>query len=79
MFEKYREVNTMEANGLIASASLQREFRRFRSLGGRIEINKNEIIVFPAIVPTKIAEAFAERIRNLDTTNLFEVSVKSEA
>ena len=69
----------MEANELITHPSSQREFQMFRRLGGRIEIYKNKVILFPVVIPSEIAEAFAQRIRSLDTENLLEVSVKSEA
>ena len=69
----------MDANELIAHPSLRREFQRFRRLGGHIETDKNKITLFPVVIPPEVAEAFAQRIRNLDTESLLEVSVKSTA
>ncbi len=61
---------------LINHPSLQREFSRFQSLGGRIRINNNEIVLSSLVIPKDITELFAQRIRRLDAENLLEVVIE---
>ncbi len=69
----------MEAKDLISHPSVQRELNRFRRLGGSAEVNINKITLYPNIIPTEIAEAFAERIRKLDKEGKLEVVVQDGA
>jgi len=61
---------------MINHPSLQREFSRFRSLGGQIRIDNNKIVLYSMIIPEDITELFAQRIRRLDVENLLEVVVE---
>jgi len=61
---------------LINDPSMQREFSRFRFLGGQIRINNNKIVLSSVIVPKYIMKLFAQRIRDLDAENLLEVVIK---
>lgn len=69
----------MEVNELISHPSVQREFERFRRLGGSIEVDGNKIFLFPSTIPIEIAQAIAERIRKLDEEKKLEVTVRSKA
>lgn len=69
----------MKVGELIGHPSVQREFARFRSLGGSIKVDGNKIYLFPEIIPIEIAQAFAERIRKLDEEKKLEVTVRNRA
>ena len=66
----------MEAEKLILHQSVQRELDRFRRLGGLTQVNGNKITLSPEVIPIKIAEAFAERIRTLDKKRKLKIVVQ---
>ncbi|QQG45957.1 MAG: hypothetical protein HYY55_03175 [Candidatus Niyogibacteria bacterium] len=69
----------MEVEKLIGHPSLQREFKRFRQLGGSVRIDGDKIVLFSEIIPIEVAQDFAERIRSLDEEKKLEVTVQTEA
>jgi hypothetical protein len=66
----------MTVKELLSSRSFQREFNRFKSLGGKVEIDQNKVILFSDIVPKNIVDTFAKKIKKIDTESLLRMSVK---
>ncbi len=65
---------------LIQHSSFQREFSRFRQLGGQVTVDGNKIILDALkVVPAAITVACVQRIKDLDAIHRLVVITQNEA
>lgn len=67
----------MGAEELIGHPSIQREFKRLRALGAKVEVMGQRIILSSEIkIPRAVLESFTQRIRALDSSHQLEITVR---